>query len=128
MDFIPTGEILDKLAQQIGQVFFQLGAALGLSIATLKNIQSYNTRDLVAQNREVLFTWRNDETVKPSLMVLMQALSDIGRGVPCLEEILKNVHINTLVAAQAVRDEPDKGSQKKTERTGQKGMLKIHVK
>lgn len=129
MDCIPTDEILDKLAPQIGHVFFQLGVALGLSIPTLENIQSNNSRDLAAQNREVLFTWRKDKTVKPSLMVLMQALSDIRRGGLCLEEIMKNMEINTLIASQAVRDKPDKGSipKKKTEKIGQKGKHKMHV-
>ncbi|XP_076082663.1 uncharacterized protein LOC143053769 [Mytilus galloprovincialis] len=114
MDCIPTDEILDKLAPQIGHVFFQLGVALGLSIPTLENIQSNISRDLAAQNREVLFTWKEEKTVKPSLMVLMQALSDIGRGGLCLEEIMKNIDINTLIASQAVETAAKKTTKEKT--------------
>ncbi|XP_071142128.1 uncharacterized protein [Mytilus edulis] len=51
LDFIPTEGILDALAPQIGQVFFQLGAEVGWSIGTLENIKSNNPRDLA----EVLF-------------------------------------------------------------------------
>ncbi|CAG2196608.1 unnamed protein product [Mytilus edulis] len=96
LDFIPTEEILDALAPQIGQVFFQLGAEVGLSIGTLENIKSNNPRDLAAQNREVLFAWREDRTVKPTIRVLVQALVNIGRGARCLQEVLKNVDLNTL--------------------------------
>ncbi|CAG2242258.1 unnamed protein product [Mytilus edulis] len=96
LDFIPTEEILDALAPQIGQVFFQLGAEVGLSIGTLENIKSNNPRDLAAQNREVLFAWREDRTVKPTIRVLVQALVNVGRGARCLQEVLKNVDLNTL--------------------------------
>ncbi|XP_076082499.1 uncharacterized protein LOC143053588 [Mytilus galloprovincialis] len=96
LDFIPTEEILDALAPQIGLVFFQLGAEVGLSIGTLENIKSNNPRDLAAQNREVLFAWREDRTVKPTIRVLVQALVNIGRGAYCLQEVLKNVDLNTL--------------------------------
>ncbi|XP_071143728.1 uncharacterized protein [Mytilus edulis] len=100
LDLIPTDEILDTLAPQIGQVFFQLGTAIGLSIANLENIQSNNPRDLAAQNREVLFTWKEEKSVKPSLHVLVQALFNIGRGTTCLEEIMRNIDINTLKASE----------------------------
>ncbi|XP_063419351.1 uncharacterized protein LOC134702299 [Mytilus trossulus] len=96
LDCIPTDEILDKLAPQIGQVYFQLGAAIGLSIGILENIQNNNPRDLAAQNREVLFAWREDKTVKPTIQVLVQALVNIGRGALCLQEVLTNVDPNTL--------------------------------
>ncbi|XP_071142134.1 uncharacterized protein [Mytilus edulis] len=96
LDFIPTEGILDALAPQIGQVFFQLGAEVGLSIGTLENIQSNNPRDLAAQNREILFAWREDRTLKPTLRVLVQALVNVGRGARCLQEVLKNVDLNTL--------------------------------
>ncbi|CAC5382747.1 unnamed protein product [Mytilus coruscus] len=124
LDFIPTDEILDKLAPQIGQVFFQLGAELELSIATLENIQSDKTGNLVAQNREVLFTWKEDRTVKPTLMVLVQALVNIGRGVLCLEEVMENININTLIASQAEREKHDKGAipEKKTTMNMMKGQ------
>ncbi|CAG2228234.1 unnamed protein product [Mytilus edulis] len=104
LERIPTDEILDKLAPQIGQVYFQLGAAIGLSIGTLENIQSNNPRDLAAQNREVLFAWREDRTVKPTIRVLVQALVSIGRGALCLQEVLSNVDPNTLGESEKVRD------------------------
>ena len=104
LECIPTDEILDKLAPQIGQVYFQLGAAIGLSIGTLENIQSNNPRDLAAQNREVLFEWREDKTVKPTIRVLVQALVNIGRGALCLQEVLTNVDPNTLGESEKVRD------------------------
>ncbi|XP_063407836.1 uncharacterized protein LOC134691314 [Mytilus trossulus] len=104
LDCIPTDEILDKLAPQIGQVYFQLGAAIGLSIGTLENIQSNNPRDLAAQNREVLFAWREDKTVKPTIRVLVQALVNIGRGALCLQEVLTYVDPNTLRESEKVGD------------------------
>ncbi|VDI59475.1 Hypothetical predicted protein, partial [Mytilus galloprovincialis] len=100
LDFIPTDEILDTLAPLIGQVFFQLGTEIGLSIPTLENIQSNNPSDLAEQNRVVLFKWREDQLVKPTIRVLIQALYNIGRGVRCLEEVLKNIDLNTLIVSQ----------------------------
>lgn len=87
---------MDALALYIGRAFFQLGVESGLSIAALENIQSNNHRNLVAQNREVLFTWRDNRTVKPTIRVLAQVFVNIGIGVRCLEEVLKNVDLNTL--------------------------------
>ncbi|CAC5392707.1 unnamed protein product [Mytilus coruscus] len=103
LDCVPTDEMLDALAPQIGQVFFQLGTEIGLSIPTLENIQSNNPSDLAEQNRVVLFTWREDQLVKPTIRVLMQALFNIGRGARCLEEVLKNVDLNTLIVSQQSR-------------------------
>ncbi|CAG2197084.1 unnamed protein product [Mytilus edulis] len=103
LDFIPTDEILDKLAPLIGQVFFQLGTEIGLSIPTLENIQSNNPSDLAEQNRVVLFKWREDQLIKPTIRVLMQALVNIGRGARCLEEVLKNIDLNTLIVSQQSR-------------------------
>ncbi|XP_071143594.1 uncharacterized protein [Mytilus edulis] len=112
LDCIPTDEILDALAPQIGQIFFQLGTELGLSIANLENIQSNNSQDLAAQNKEVLFKWLEDRrTVKPTIRVLVQALVNIGRGAYCLQEILKNVDLNTLGRSEVVKD---KSSSQKT--------------
>ncbi|VDI73116.1 Hypothetical predicted protein [Mytilus galloprovincialis] len=102
LDCIPTDEVLDALAPQIGQIFFQLGAEIGLSIANLENIQSNNYQDLAAQNKEVLFIWREDRTVKPTLQVLVQALVNVGRGAHCLQEVLKNVDLNTLRGSKEV--------------------------
>ncbi|XP_076083621.1 uncharacterized protein LOC143054483 isoform X1 [Mytilus galloprovincialis] len=104
MDYIPTDEILDALAPQIGQIFFQLGAEIGLSIPTLENIQSNHPHDLAAQNSEVLFTWRKDRSVKPTIRVLVQALVNVGRGSLCLQEVLTNVDPNTLRESEEVRD------------------------
>ncbi|XP_063406294.1 uncharacterized protein LOC134690247 [Mytilus trossulus] len=103
-DFIPTDEILDKLAPQIGQVFFQLGAEFGLSISILENIKTKNPRDLAAQNREVLFTWREDRSVKPTIRVLIQALVNIGKGARCLKEVLENVDQSTLKASEVMEN------------------------
>ncbi|VDH96236.1 Hypothetical predicted protein [Mytilus galloprovincialis] len=93
IDCIPTDEMLDALAPQI------------------ENIQSNNSQDLAAQNKEVLFKWREDRTVKPTIRVLVQALVNIGRGAYCLQEILKNVDLNTLGRSEVVKD---KGSSQKT--------------
>ncbi|XP_063419360.1 uncharacterized protein LOC134702384 [Mytilus trossulus] len=103
LDFIPTDEILDTLAPQIGQVFLQLGTEFGLSIPDLENIQSNNPSDLAEQNKVVLFKWREDPIVKPTIRVLIQALSNIGRGARCLEEVLKNLDLNTLIVSQQSR-------------------------
>ncbi|XP_076083275.1 uncharacterized protein LOC143054232 [Mytilus galloprovincialis] len=96
LDCIPTDEVLDRLAPQIGHIYFQLGAEIGLSILILETIQSNNPRDLAAQNREVLFAWREDRSVKPTIRVLVQALVNIGRGARCLQKVLENVDPNTL--------------------------------
>lgn len=109
LDCIPTDEVLDALSSRIGQVYFQLGTEVGLSIANLENIQINIPRDLEAQNREVLFKWREDRTVKPTIRVLVQALVNIGRGAYCLQEILENVDLNTLRRFEEERDE-DKGA------------------
>ncbi|VDI79617.1 Hypothetical predicted protein [Mytilus galloprovincialis] len=106
LDFIPTDQILDKLAPKIGQVFFQLGAEFDLSFSILENIKNKYPKDLAAQNREVLITWREDRTVKPTIQVLVQALVNIGRGARCLGEIMKNIeHVEkeTLTASLAVK-------------------------
>ncbi|XP_076083992.1 uncharacterized protein LOC143054826 [Mytilus galloprovincialis] len=95
-DCIPTDEILDALASRIGQVYFQLGAEVGLAIPTLEHIQANIPRDLEAQNKEVLFQWRKDRSVKPTIRVLVQALVNVGRGAHCLQEIIENVDPNTL--------------------------------
>ncbi|CAG2196557.1 unnamed protein product [Mytilus edulis] len=104
LDFIPTDEILDKLAPQIGQVFFQLGAEFGLSVSILENIKNKNPRDLAAQNREVLFAWREDRSVKPTIRVLIQALVNIGKGARCLKEVLENVDPSTLKASEVMEN------------------------
>ncbi|CAG2217217.1 unnamed protein product [Mytilus edulis] len=127
MDCIPTDEILDALAPQIGQIFFQLGAEIGLSIANLENIQSNNSQDLVAQNKEVLFKWREDRTVKPTIRVLVQALVNVGRGSLCLQEVLKTVDLKTLINSDEVRE---KGAimKKRKNKSEQKPHIPAEIK
>ncbi|XP_076080543.1 uncharacterized protein LOC143051536 isoform X1 [Mytilus galloprovincialis] len=103
LDCIPTDEILDKLAPQIGKMVFQLGTELGLSIADLENIDKCSP-NLTAQNKEVLFTWRKDRSVKPTIRVIKQALVNIRKGVRCLEEVVKNIDAKTLRAVEIVTD------------------------
>ncbi|CAG2207287.1 unnamed protein product [Mytilus edulis] len=92
MDLIPTDEILDELAAQvIGVVYFQLGIELGLPITSIDIIHYNNGRDLVAQCKDILFQWREDQRVKPTIGVLVQALENVGRGSECLERIIRNV-------------------------------------
>ncbi|XP_052063409.1 uncharacterized protein LOC127703064 isoform X4 [Mytilus californianus] len=104
LDFIPTDEIVDSLASKIGQKFFQLGIELGLSIGNLETIQEDHRSDLAAQNKKVLYEWRKDRSVKPTIGVLAQALVNIGRGAKCLEDIIEGVDVNTLTAVEDVTD------------------------
>ncbi|XP_063417191.1 uncharacterized protein LOC134699524 [Mytilus trossulus] len=97
MDLIPTDEILDELAQVIGVVSFQLGIELGLSITSLDAIQYNNGRNLVAQCKDILFQWREDQRVKPTIGVLVQALVNIERGASCLGEIIKTVGVKKYI-------------------------------
>ncbi|XP_076083802.1 uncharacterized protein LOC143054666 [Mytilus galloprovincialis] len=130
LDFIPTDEILDKLAPLIGQVFFQLGTEIGLSIPTLENIQSNNLSDLAEQNRVVLFKWREDQLIKPTIRVLMQALVNIGRGARCLEEVLKNIDLHTLIVSQQSRSKrtiPKKPKIKSEQKTQNQGKSQIDI-
>ena len=80
---------------------FQLGTELGLSIADLENIDKCSP-NLTAQNKEVLFTWRKDRSVKPTIRVITQALVNIRKGVRCLEEVVKNIDAKTLRAVEIV--------------------------
>ncbi|CAC5420855.1 unnamed protein product [Mytilus coruscus] len=104
LDFIPTDEIVDSLASKIGQKFFQLGIELGLSIGELETIQEDHRSDLAAQNKKVLYEWRKDRSVKPTIGVLAQALVNIGRGAKCLEDIIEDIDVNTLTAMEDVTD------------------------
>ncbi|XP_076116053.1 uncharacterized protein LOC143083656 [Mytilus galloprovincialis] len=109
MDLIPTDEILDELAQVIGVVSFQLGIELGLSITSLDNIRYNNGRNLVAQCKEILFKWREDQRVRPTIAVLVHALVNVGRGTQCLEEILKDI------GAYSTRGNPESFSSEEIE-------------
>ncbi|CAC5403813.1 unnamed protein product [Mytilus coruscus] len=97
MDLIPTDEILDKLAQVIGVVSFQLGLELGLPITSIDIIQYNNGRDLVAQCKEILYQWREDQRIRPTIGVLVQALVNVDRGAKCLEEIIKTVGVKKYI-------------------------------
>lgn len=101
LDCIPTDEILDALAPKIGQVFFQLGTEMGLTTATLESIQYKYPRQLIEQNSEVLFTWREDRTVTPTIRILVQALENIGKGT-LLQNVFENVDPNTLRGSENV--------------------------
>ncbi|CAC5375094.1 unnamed protein product [Mytilus coruscus] len=103
LDSIPTDEILDNISPQIGKMVFQLGTELGLSIEDLENIDKCNC-DLTAQSKEVLFTWRRDRLVRPTIRVLEQALVNSRKGTRCLEEVVKNVDPKTLRAVETVTD------------------------
>ncbi|XP_071123587.1 uncharacterized protein [Mytilus edulis] len=104
LDCIPSDEILDRLTPLIGKIVFQLGIELGLSVEEIESIKEKYDCDLTAQNKEVLFTWRKDRTVKPTIRVLEQAFVNIGKGVRCLKEVVKEVDPNTLKAVEIVTD------------------------
>ncbi|CAC5414942.1 unnamed protein product [Mytilus coruscus] len=105
LDLIPTDEILDELAQVIGVVSFQLGIELGLSITSLDTIQYNNGRNLVAQCKDILFQWREDQRVKPTIGVLVQALVNIERGASCLGEIIKTVGVKKYIPREEDKKE-----------------------
>ncbi|XP_076081052.1 uncharacterized protein LOC143051960 [Mytilus galloprovincialis] len=104
LDCIPSDEIVDRLAPLIGNIVFQLGIELGLSVEEIESIKEKCDRDLTAQNKEVLFAWRKDRTVKPTIRVLEQAFVDIGKGARCLKEVVKDVDPNTLQAVETFID------------------------
>ncbi|CAC5416200.1 unnamed protein product [Mytilus coruscus] len=104
LDCIPTDEILDKVAPLIGNMVFQLGTELGLSVTDIENIKVKYNRDSPAQNKEVLFTWRKDRRVKPTIRVLEEALVNIGRGATYLDNQVKDVDPKTLKYVENVTD------------------------
>ncbi|XP_052061248.1 uncharacterized protein LOC127701420 [Mytilus californianus] len=104
LDCIPTDEIIDSLAPQIGQKFFQLGTELGLSVAELENIKNNHCSDLAAQNKKVLLGWREDKKLKPTIEALAQALVNIERGADCLEDIIEDIDVNTFTAMEDITD------------------------
>ncbi|XP_063397032.1 uncharacterized protein LOC134681339 [Mytilus trossulus] len=112
MDFIPTDEILDELAQVIGVVSFQLGVELGLSITSLDIIQHNNGRDLVAQCKAILFEWRKDLRVRPTIEVLHNALVNVGKGSQCLEEIIKSKGVKKYTLEEEEVEVEKKGKEK----------------
>ncbi|CAG2215694.1 unnamed protein product [Mytilus edulis] len=112
MDFIPTDEILDELAHVIGVVSFQLGVELGLSITSLDIIQHDNGRDLVAQCKAILYKWRKDLTVKPTIEVLHNALVNVGKGSQCLEEIIKSKGVKKYIPEEEKDEVEKKGKEK----------------
>ncbi|VDI38417.1 Hypothetical predicted protein [Mytilus galloprovincialis] len=105
LDLIPTDEILDELAQVLGVVSFQLGIELGLLSTALDAIQYNNGRNLVAQCKEILFQWRINEKVRPTIRVLVQALVNVGRGASCLEKIIKKVGVKAYIPHEEVEEQ-----------------------
>jgi len=93
VDYVPTDEILDALAPEIGIKSFNLGIELGLRAVDLERIQYQYQHDLVKQTKQVLYDWRNDTTVKATLGVLEQALVNIGRGAMCLKTIVEHIGV-----------------------------------
>ena len=93
MYYVPTDEIIDALAPQIGKEALHLGIELGLHAFDLERIQNDYQRDLVKQTRQVLYEWRNDTTVKATLGVLEQALVNIGKGAMCLEKVVEKIGV-----------------------------------
>ena len=86
---VPTDEILDALAPQIGiRYFFHLGIELGRCAVDLENLQYQYQGDPVKPLIQVLYDWRNGTTVKATLGVLEQALDNVGRGGMCLETVV----------------------------------------
>ena len=93
MDYVPTDEILDALAPEIGIKSFNLGIELGLRAVDLERIQYQYQHDLVKQTKQVLYDWRNDTTVKATLGVLEQALVNIDRGAMCLQTVVEHIGV-----------------------------------
>jgi hypothetical protein len=93
MEYIPTDEILDALAPEIGMISFHLGIELGLRAVDLENIQYRYKHDLVKQTKQVLYDWRNDTSVNATLGVLEQALVNVGRGAMCLKIVVENIGV-----------------------------------
>lgn len=93
LDSIPTDEILDAVAPEIGAVTFNLGIELGQRVPELEAIQYSYERDLVVQDKEILYKWRNNRTVKATLDVLQQALVNVGRGTMCLKYIIDDLGV-----------------------------------
>ena len=93
MDYIPTDEILDALAPEIGIISFHLGIELGLRAVDLEEIQYRYQHDLVKQTKQVLYDWRNNTTIKATLGVLEQALVNVGRGAMCLKTVVENIGV-----------------------------------
>jgi len=93
VDYVPTDEIIDALAPQIGKEALKLGIELGLDAFDLERIQNDYQRDLVKETRQVLYEWRNDMTVKATLGVLEQALVNIDRGAMCLQTVVEHIGV-----------------------------------
>jgi hypothetical protein len=91
MEYIPTDEILDALAPEIGIIAFHLGIELGLCAVDLERTWYRYKYDLVKQTKQVLYDWRNDTTVKATLGVLEQALVNVCTGAMCLRTVVENI-------------------------------------
>ena len=119
MEYIPTDEILDALAPEIGIISFHLGIELGLRAVDLERIQYRYQHDLVKQTKQVLYDWRNDTTVKATLGVLEQALVNVGRGAMCLETVVEHTGVEKLYNSRQQSIQPP------SERNGGKQASKI---
>jgi hypothetical protein len=94
MEYIPTDEIVDALAPEIGKISFHLGIELGLRAVDLERIQYRYQHDLVKQTKQMLYEWRNDTTVKATLGVLEQALVNVDRGAMCLKTVVDTIGVD----------------------------------
>lgn len=93
LDAYPRDEILDALAPLVGLKSFHLGIELGLNVELLQAIQYKHRGDLTLQIREILYIWRSDDSVKPTIATLAQALTNIEKGTHCLENVIDNVGV-----------------------------------
>jgi hypothetical protein len=106
IDYIPTDEILDALAPEIGIRSFHLGIVLGLCEGDLERIQNRYQHDLVKQTQQVLYEWRNDTTVKATLGVLGQALDNVGMGSMCLKRVVEHIGVEKLYNSRQQSNQP----------------------
>ena len=89
MDYVPTDEILDALAPEIGiKKLYHLGIELGLNVTWVENIE--DNCHAVERLSQVLYKWRDGTTGKATLGVLEQALENIGKGTMCLETVVRD--------------------------------------
>jgi hypothetical protein len=136
--YVPTDEILDALAPQIGiRYLFHLGIELGRCAVELENLHYQFKGDPLKLLIQVLYHWRNDTTGKATLGVLVHALVNAGRGVGCLETVVteksvekcyisrkhkimtyrQKIHSNVKTEEKTVTDSSQQPSQQKSLRT-----------
>ena len=115
MEYIPTDEILDALAPEIGIISFHLSIELGLRAVELERIQYRYQHNLVKQTKQVLYDWRNDTTVNATLGVLEQALINVGRGAMCLKTVVENIGVEKCRKSrqQSIQPPSERGGRRK---------------